>query len=43
MFMIAVGGFRATIGGMLTGYQMHVTKPADARQLIVTAVTLARK
>jgi PAS domain S-box-containing protein len=28
---------------MLAGYQMHLTKPVDARELIVTVATLARK
>jgi PAS domain S-box-containing protein len=28
---------------MLAGYQMHLTKPTDARELIVTVATLARK
>jgi PAS domain S-box-containing protein len=28
---------------MLSGYQMHLAKPVDARELIVTVATLARK
>jgi CheY-like chemotaxis protein len=28
---------------MLSGYQMHLPKPVDARELIVTVATLARK
>ena len=28
---------------MLAGYQMHLAKPVDARELIVTVATLARK
>jgi DNA-binding response OmpR family regulator len=40
--LTAFGRLEDRTKAMLSGFQMHLTKPADARELIVTVAALAR-